>query len=84
MRSEIPEICSELAGVVMDEGLSVAEWEALPPATRVAHRLADVIILLGMIREELQTEKASPLLWMEEPVDRVFTDTDRILRRLAV
>ena len=84
MRSDTPEICSQTAGGFTEDGLSFSEWEALPTAVRVAHRLADVIILLGMVREELHTEEGSPLLWIEEPIDRAFADTDRILQRLAI
>jgi len=74
----------DLAGLTIDRDLSMAEWEALPASTRVADRLVEVVILLGMIREELQSAEGRPLLWMKEPVDSVFDDADRMLRRLAV
>jgi hypothetical protein len=71
------------AGIV-DEGMSTAQWDSLPVAIRVAQRLADIIILLGQIRDELHTEEGSALLWMEESVDRAFSDTDGLMRKLAV
>jgi hypothetical protein len=68
----------------LDDALTVAEWLRLPVAVRIAHRLSEVAILLSMVRDELQSEGASRLLWMEDDIGRAFDDTDRVLRRLSV
>lgn len=70
--------------VLAEPLLPLAAWEALPPCARVAHRVADIVTLLGMIRDELHTEEGSGLLWVEERLDRVLAEADRVLRRLAV
>jgi hypothetical protein len=70
------------AQLATDEGLTASQWAALPPAIRISHLLVDTIITLSMIREELQTELASPLLWMENDVAAAFETADRILQRL--
>ncbi|HYC92414.1 MAG TPA: hypothetical protein VEO54_24610 [Thermoanaerobaculia bacterium] len=70
--------------VANDSALTLAEWEALPVHTRVAQRTADILVLLGVIREQLHTEEGSPLLWLEEPLDRMTAEADRVLRRLAM
>ena len=67
-----------------DPALTLAEWEALPVHARVAQRTADILVLLGFIREQLHTEEGSPLLWMEEALDRMTAEADRVLRRLAM
>ena len=67
-----------------DPALTLAEWEALPVHARVAQRTADILVLLGFIREQLHTEEGSPFLWVEEPLDRMSAEADRVLQRLAM
>lgn len=65
------------------ETLTVSEWLALPAASRVAHRLTEVSLLLDIIRDELRSDESRALSWMEEDVERTFDTTNDLLQRLS-
>lgn len=67
----------------MEQTLTVAEWYALPVAARVAHRLSELLVLLGIVRDELLNDDSRALAWMEEGIERVYEDTDAVLERLS-
>ena len=82
MREELTVTGTMNAAIAAQEGLTVAEWAALPPSIRISHLLVEAMVLLGMVQDELQTERASSLLWMDADVNRAFATAERILKRL--
>ena len=64
--------------------LTLAEWHALPPHLRIAQRLAEILLLLDTIREEIHTEQGCSLLWMEDTIELVSSEADWMLMKLSV
>ena len=67
----------------VEETLTVSEWLALPVAARIAHRLAEVSILLSIVRDEIHAAEDSALSWMDDEIERVFDGTNDSLQRLS-
>jgi hypothetical protein len=63
--------------------LPLVEWEALPPAARIADRLVEMLIVASEVRAELERKEAAPLAWIVPEIDGVFDQIDRLLQRLA-
>lgn len=57
--------------------------ESLPVAARIAHRLAEVSILLSIVRDEIRSAEDNALAWMDDEIERVFDGTNDILQRLS-
>lgn len=60
-----------------------AAWVALRVCSRVAH-LADILVALGTIKADLETEEAMVLRWIDPHLDAINSNVDSTLRRLAV
>jgi hypothetical protein len=74
--SESPTLSAEVT-------LSRAQWEALPISARVSDRIVEILVLATEIRAELETDHGAPLRWLVPEIERVMTDADELLRRLA-
>ena len=66
-----------------DALLSLASWAALPVAVRVGERLADVLLALDDIREDLSSTEAADLRWLAAQLDDVGGTIHQLLQRLA-
>jgi hypothetical protein len=58
-------------------------WASLPPAERVADRLADLLFGADEILGFLSDERAVPLRWLEPEIRKLFNDVDSLIRKIA-
>ena len=56
---------------------------AEPIADRIVDRLLDIILIADELLSGLQQEEASPYLWIEPHLDRLFREADAVLKRIA-
>jgi len=54
------------------------QWLQLPPAERVADRLADLLFGADEILDFLQDERANSLRWIEPEIQRLYKDVDAL------
>jgi hypothetical protein len=66
-----------------DALLSLADWDALPVATRVSDRLADVLLALDDIQADLPLVEATDLRWLAPHIGAASSTIHQLLQRLA-
>lgn len=64
-------------------GLRPSGWASLPMNVRLQHRLGEVLLLIDSVRSEFQTEEATPFLWLDELMDKLFQEVDAAMRGLT-
>ncbi len=73
----------EYRDLLDDDRITDPEWAKLPPAERVADRLADVLFAADEILGFLNQPHAGSLRWMEREVRRMYTDVDGLMKKIT-
>jgi hypothetical protein len=66
-----------------EDRISERPWLELPPAERVADRLADLLFGTDEILGFLQEERATALRWMEPEIHRLYKDLDALMGKVT-
>jgi hypothetical protein len=53
---------------------------ALPPHVCIAQRLAEILLLLDTMREEIYTEQRCSMFWMEDALELVSNEADWLMK----
>lgn len=83
MRSEIESVPVVAFADDASKDLPLHTWSALPVLVRVQDRLAEILMLVDDLHDELNEETAGALRWVDVEVEAIGEKVETLLDRLA-
>ena len=69
--------------LLADDRVETPEWASMPIGDRIADRLGDLMYYTDDALGLLHDERASSMRWIETDLRKIYTDIDRLMKKMT-